>query len=97
MNSVALRIVLSADPATAVESVSTLMGLTDHHAKCFAHELTKGCSSDSMEQLAGAYVEARVDLNPHQVEVALFAFKSPVSKDRSRPCGLSDHLESDRG
>lgn len=30
------------------------MNLTDYHAKYFAHELTKRCSSDSMGKLAGA-------------------------------------------
>jgi hypothetical protein len=32
------------------------VNLTDYHAKYFAHELTKRCSSDSMEKLAGAVV-----------------------------------------
>src|SRR4030095_9241625 len=54
--------------------------LTDYHAKYFAHELTKRCASDSVEKLAGALVDAQVDLNPHQVEAALFAFRSPFSK-----------------
>ncbi len=56
------------------------MHLTNYHAKYFAHELTKRCSSDNLEKLAGAFVDAQVDLNPHQVEAALFAFKSPLSK-----------------
>jgi hypothetical protein len=56
------------------------MHLTDYHAKYFAHELTKRCSSDSMEKLAGAVAGAQVDLNPHQVDAALFAFNSPLSK-----------------
>ncbi len=56
------------------------MTLTDYHAKYFAHELTKRCSSDSLEKLAGAVAGARVDLNPHQVDAALFAFHSPLSK-----------------
>ena len=56
------------------------MNLTPHHAKFFAHELTKRCSSDSIEKLVGALVDAQVDLNPHQVEAALFAFQSPLSK-----------------
>ena len=55
------------------------MTLTPHHAKYFAYELTKRCSSDSIEKLAGALVDAQVDLNPHQVEAALFAFHSPLS------------------
>src|SRR5438477_13149044 len=56
------------------------MNLTPHHAKFFAYELTKRCSADSIEKLAGALVDAQVDLNPHQVEAALFAFHSPLSK-----------------
>jgi adenine-specific DNA-methyltransferase len=54
--------------------------LTDYHAKYFACELTKRCSSDSLEKLAGAVAGAQVDLNPHQVDAALFAFHSPLSK-----------------
>ena len=57
-----------------------MVRLTDYHAKYFAHELTKRCASDSIEKLAGALVDAQVDLNPHQIEAALFAFKSPLSK-----------------
>jgi len=56
------------------------MPLTDYHAKYFAYELTKRCSSDGLEKLAGAFADALVDLNPHQVEAALFAFKSPLSR-----------------
>jgi superfamily II DNA or RNA helicase len=56
-----------------------LMGLTDFHAKYFAHELTKQSAADSMEKLAGALADAQVDLNPHQVEAALFAFQNPFS------------------
>src|SRR6266851_2494639 len=56
------------------------MQLTDYHAKYFAYELTKRCSSDSLEKLAGAVASAQVDLNPHQVDAALFAFNSPLSR-----------------
>ena len=54
------------------------MDLTDYHAKYLAHELTKRCASDSVEKLAAALADAQVDLNPHQVDAALFAFRSPV-------------------
>jgi SNF2 family DNA or RNA helicase len=54
--------------------------LTAYHAKYFVYELTKRCSSDSIEKLAGAVASAQVDLNPHQVDAALFAFNSPLSK-----------------
>jgi ERCC4-related helicase len=33
-----------------------------------------------MQKLASTLVDAQVDLNPHQVEAALFAFRSPLSK-----------------
>lgn len=56
------------------------MNVTPYHAKYFAHELTKRCPSDSIEKLASALVDAQVDLNPHQIEAALFAFRSPLSK-----------------
>lgn len=55
--------------------------ITSYHANYFAHELSKRHASDSMGKLAGTLtnVQAKVDLNPHQVEAALFAFKSPLS------------------
>jgi superfamily II DNA/RNA helicase len=56
--------------------------ITDYHAKYFAYELTKRCASGSVEKLASvlADAQAQVDLNPHQIEAALFAFRSPFSK-----------------
>ena len=54
--------------------------LTPYHAKYFAYELTKQSPSDSIQKLAATLVDAQVDLNPHQVEAALFAFRSPLSK-----------------
>lgn len=56
------------------------MHFTPYHAKYFAYELTKRSASDSMQKLAATLVDAQVDLNPHQVEAALFAFRSPLSK-----------------
>lgn len=56
------------------------MKITPYHAKYFAHELTKRCPSDSIEKLSSTLSNAQVDLNPHQIEAALFAFKSPLSK-----------------
>ena len=54
--------------------------ITAYHAKYFAYELTKKSPSDSIQKLASTLVDAQVDLNPHQVEAALFAFRSPLSK-----------------
>ena len=56
------------------------MKTTDYHAKYFAYELTKRSSADNIEKLAVAVAGAQVDLNPHQVDAALFAFSSPLSK-----------------
>lgn len=56
------------------------MSFTVFHAKYFAHELTKRCASDNIEKLVSVLADAQVDLNPHQVEAALFAFRSPFSK-----------------
>jgi ERCC4-related helicase len=54
--------------------------ITPYHAKYFANELTKRCPSNSIEKLASSLADAQVDLNPHQIEAALFAFRSPLSK-----------------
>jgi len=56
------------------------MKLTPYHARYFAHELTKRSSSASIGSLTSALADAQVDLNPHQVEAALFAFRSPLSR-----------------
>lgn len=54
--------------------------MTDYHAKYFAYELTKRSPSDSVEKLTRSLADAQVDLNPHQVDAALFAFRSPLSR-----------------
>ena len=56
------------------------MTITSYHAKYFAYELTRQYSSDSLQKLAASLSDAQVDLNPHQVEAALFAFRSPLPK-----------------
>mgnify|MGYP000848843242 CR=1 FL=1 len=56
------------------------MDLTAYHAKYYACELTKRCPSDSIEKLSATLHDTQVDLNPHQIEAALFAFRSPLSK-----------------
>lgn len=53
---------------------------THIQAHLFAQELTLKRAADDPEKLTRALVEARVDLNPHQVDAALFAFKNPLSK-----------------
>ena len=60
--------------------VQSISSITPFHAQYFAHELTRRCPSDSVDKLAASLANAQVDLNPHQVEAALFAFQSPLSK-----------------
>jgi superfamily II DNA or RNA helicase len=54
--------------------------MTDFHAKYIAYDLTRLCASDSVEKLTAVLSDAQVDLNPHQIEAALFAFRNPLSK-----------------
>lgn len=53
---------------------------TDYHAKYFAHSLNHRYSPDPSERLADVYIGTQIDLNPHQVSAALFAFNSPFSR-----------------
>jgi len=56
------------------------MSLTPFQAKYFAYELTRQRPSGDLGKLTASLQDAQVDLNPHQVDAALFAFKSPLSK-----------------
>lgn len=53
---------------------------TPYHAKYFAYELTRRHSRDGVDRLSSALFDASVDLNPHQIDAALFALGSPLSK-----------------
>ena len=53
---------------------------TVYHAKYFAAELLRRSASDDIDKLSMSLFDATVDLNPHQIEAALFAFRSPLSK-----------------
>ncbi|MEN8132260.1 MAG: SNF2-related protein [Pseudomonadota bacterium] len=56
------------------------MNLTTYQSQFFAWELTRHAAGDSVESLGSTLVDAQVDLNPHQVEAALFACKNPLSR-----------------
>jgi len=56
------------------------MEITEYHASYYAHDLTRRCPSDSVDKLAAVLSDAQVDLNPHQIEAALFAFRNPFSR-----------------
>jgi hypothetical protein len=52
---------------------------TPYHARFFAHQLTRR-GGEGVDRLSRSLFDACVDLNPHQIETALFALRSPVSK-----------------
>lgn len=53
---------------------------TPYQSQYIAWLLSRQIGRDSPDLLASTLVDARVDLNPHQVEAALFAFRSPLSQ-----------------
>lgn len=57
-----------------------MTGLTNHQAKLFAPELLRRHPNGDTRRIGTALLDAQVDLNPHQVDAALFAFQSPLSK-----------------
>lgn len=54
--------------------------ITKYHAKYYALMLTQRKMGDGLDALSQSLLSASVDINPHQIEAALFAFKSPLSK-----------------
>lgn len=54
--------------------------ITPYHAKYYAYELTRQVGGDSVDRLSTSLFDASVDLNPHQIDAALFALRSPLSK-----------------
>lgn len=54
--------------------------ITEYQSQYYAYQLTKRHSSDDSEKLSQSLLNATVDLNPHQIEAALFAFRSPLSR-----------------
>ena len=63
-----------------VEGGAQAAGTTAHHAKYFAWELTRRRAASEEDRLAQSLFDASVDLNPHQIDAALFALNNPLSK-----------------
>lgn len=66
-------------PHRAVVGGDLVSELTPYHAKYFAYDLTRK-AANGMDRLSMALFDAAVDLNPHQIEAALFSLQSPLSK-----------------
>jgi SNF2 family DNA or RNA helicase len=56
------------------------MDLSPHQAKYLAHALTLQHAGAGMELLSQALFNASVELNPHQIDAAVFALQSPLSQ-----------------
>lgn len=56
------------------------MSLCPHQACYYAHELTRLGAVGEMDRLSTTLFDSKVDLNPHQVEAALFAIANPLQK-----------------
>lgn len=56
------------------------MQLTPCQAKYIAHDLTLQYAGGDLQRLSQALFNASVDLNPYQIDAAIFALHSPLSK-----------------
>jgi superfamily II DNA or RNA helicase len=56
------------------------MQITPHQAKYYAHALTSRQDGDGIGNISQSLFDACVDLNPHQVDAALFACQNPLSQ-----------------
>ena len=54
--------------------------LTPYQSQYYAWLLTRRAASDTVESLASTLVDSQIDLNPHQIEAALFACRNPLSR-----------------
>ena len=56
------------------------MRYSAHQLAYFARQLTLRGAANSIDRMAGTLLDAQVDLNPHQIDAALFATSNPLSK-----------------
>lgn len=54
--------------------------ITRYHAKYYATLLSQHSAGGDIDSLSQSLLSSTVDINPHQIDAALFAFKSPLSK-----------------
>lgn len=54
--------------------------ITQYHAKYYANLLSQKALGGELDSLSQSLLNATVDINPHQIEAALFTFQSPLSK-----------------
>lgn len=56
------------------------MTISVHQACYFSHELTRLGEVGQLDRLSTTLFDSKVDLNPHQIDAALFALSNPLQK-----------------
>lgn len=54
--------------------------ITRYHARYYAAMLSQKSVGGELDSLSQSLLSSTVDINPHQIDAALFAFRSPLSK-----------------
>ena len=57
-----------------------MASITRYHAKYYAALLSGQSANGDLDSLSQSLLSSTVDINPHQIDAALFAFNSPFSK-----------------
>ena len=65
---------------TMVEDGNDAVATDAPPSQYIAWQLTRQAGDGSVESLASTLVDSQVDLNPHQVDAALFACRNPLSR-----------------
>lgn len=71
---------MSKDSSSYESNNSAQSVISDYQACYYAHELTRLGTVGEFERLGSTLYDAKVDLNPHQIEAALFALSNPLQK-----------------
>lgn len=57
-----------------------MKSITPHQLKYLSWEITKKRTASDSDRLSQSLFDAQVDVNPHQIEAALFALNNPLSR-----------------
>lgn len=68
------------DSSLSDETITRLAPLTEHQAKYLAFDLSLQHPAATPSSLSMSLFDSAVDLNPHQIEAAMFALSSPLNE-----------------
>ena len=74
----------------------TAMSLTPHQARYYALDLVRRAHARDVSSVGAALFDAQVDLNPHQIEAALFGIRATAESGRllADEVGLGKTIEA---